>query len=340
MRYFCTYFDSNYLPRALALYHSLRRQCPHFTLWALCMDQGAHQALAAMALPGIELIALEEFERGDEELCAAKGNRSRVEYYFTCTPSLALYVLRANPEVELITYLDADLFFFADPEPLFQELGDASVGIIAHRFPPAMRDGERFGVYNVGYLSFRRDAQGLACLGWWRERCNEWCYDRVEEGRFADQKYLDDWPERFPGTVVLAHPGANVAPWNITGGKLDITGSHITVDGAPLIFYHFHGLRQAGPWLYDPNLDEYGVQASHTLIERVYMPYIRELQQVRPAGSLERNRTKRHWMPDILRRVGRLALMVRGLLGRRYMVVRDGSLVYAGRVLPPEREQL
>jgi hypothetical protein len=36
---------------------------------------------------------------------------------------MTLNLLERESEVDLMTYLDADLFFFADPEPLFQELG-------------------------------------------------------------------------------------------------------------------------------------------------------------------------------------------------------------------------
>ena len=47
--HFCTYFDQNYLVRAVALYESM---CAHFrkpfVLWALCMDDAAYDALEAL----------------------------------------------------------------------------------------------------------------------------------------------------------------------------------------------------------------------------------------------------------------------------------------------------
>jgi hypothetical protein len=328
VRFFCTYFDSNYLPRGLALYRSLRRHCPSFRLWVLCMDRACYDTLAALALPEVTPVALEAFERGDEALLAAKRNRSTVEYYFTCTPSLALYVLARWPEVDVVTYLDADLFFFASPAPLEAELADGSIAIIAHRFPPEQRDRERYGIYNVGYLSFRRDERGLACLRWWRERCIEWCYDQAEEGRFADQKYLDDWPGRFAGTVVLQHPGANLAPWNLAGHALVEEHGEVRVDGQPLLFYHFHGFRQLNHWLFDHSLDEYGVIPSDLVLHRIYMPYIRELLKVGHAGAIERGAVGRRWMPALLRKLGWMLRAGNGLLQRRYLFVRGGRLVH------------
>lgn len=278
MRNFCTYFDSNYLSRGLALCRSLREHCPEFTLWVLCMDDATHDCLTQLDLPGVEPIALKDFEAGDAPLLAAKSNRTRVEYYFTCTPSLLLYVLRHWPAVDLVTYLDADLFFFADPEPMFEELGTGSIAIIGHRFSPHLISREQFGKYNVGWLSFRRDDHALACLDWWRSKCLVWCYDRVENGRFADQKYLDDWPSRFRRVVVLEQRGANLALWNLGNHHLRLlNGSTVMVDDDPLIFFHFHGLTRIGPWLYDPDWTAYGVTPSAVLRRNIYLPYLRAL---------------------------------------------------------------
>lgn len=281
MFYFCTYFDKHYLTRGLALYRSLREHCPEFRLWVLCMDD-TYNTLTELNLPGVYLISLKEFEQNDEALRIAKTNRSLIEYYFTCTPSLPLYILNHYPEVDLITYLDADLFFFSNPVVLFEEMKNASIAIIAHRFPAKLKNLEIRGIYNVGWLSFRRDVNGLDCLQWWRDRCIEWCYDRTENGKFADQKYLDDWTSRFQKVVVLEHKGANVAPWNL--GNYHLSCQHrnsLTVDDQPLIFFHFHGLKEIVSWCYDPRWRNYGEAPSLLLRRQVYTPYIKVLLDLR-----------------------------------------------------------
>src|SRR5262249_44798941 len=147
-------------------------------------------------LPHLVPVSLADFENGDAPLLAIKDTRSTIEYYFTCTPSLLLHVLNNNPEVDVISYVDADLFFFSDPAPIYEELGRNSILIIEHRFPPALKYLEApNGIYNVGLLSFRNDEAGRLTLNWWRERCIEKCSDTADQGHFADQKYLDDWPQ-------------------------------------------------------------------------------------------------------------------------------------------------
>ena len=337
MYYFCTYFDRNYLSRGLALYRSLHEHCPKFRLWVLCMDEATHEALTQLDLPEVELIAMRDFEEGDDALLAAKQNRSRVEYYFTCTPSLPLYVLSHWPAVDLITYLDADLFFFASPAPLFEELGTGSIAISGHRFSPDQRHWEIYGIYNVAWLSFRRDENALACLNWWRKQCIEWCYDRLENGRFADQKYLDDWPSRFQNVIVLEHRGANLAPWNLNNYHLrSLNENTVLVDEEPLIFFHFHGLKQINRWLYDPNWTGYGVTPSTVLRKKIYNPYIRTLHEVSrrllpasditPASHDLRSTTRQQGKQvsrtrRVLRRLRVLFLVSKNLLRGRYIVL-------------------
>jgi hypothetical protein len=278
MRSYCTYFDRNFLLRGLALYHSLARHARPFRLYVLCLDDDAYAYLAAAKLDGLHPIALADFERGDEGLARAKANRSLLEYYFTCTSSLVLHVMDRFPGAGLVTYLDADLFFFSDPEPAFAEMGDNSVLIVGHRFPPALRRMQLFGIYNVGFLAFRDDARGRECLGWWRDRCLEWCHDRLEGGKFGDQKYLDDWPTRFPGVAVLGHQGVNLAPWNVGGVRLHERGGRVFVGADPLVCYHFHGLRVLAPFLFDLGLAKYQARLVGPLRTAVYEPYLRELQ--------------------------------------------------------------
>jgi hypothetical protein len=277
-REFCTYFDARYLTRGLALLASLRRHCPGHRLWVLCLDDECHAALQRLRLPSVQLIRQHDFERGDEPLQAARRDRSLVEYYFTCTPSLPRFVLQADPSVSMVTYLDADLFFFASPEPLFEEIGDRSIAIVPHRFPPAMRHWQAYGIYNVGWLTFRRSPAALTCLEWWREQCLAWCGDRADGVRFADQKYLDDWPSRFDGVHVIAHKGANLASWNLANHH--VSGpAPVCVDEAPLIFFHFHHLRRRREWLIETDLDVHRARLNDTLKRHVYGPYLRALDE-------------------------------------------------------------
>jgi hypothetical protein len=280
MRQFCTYFDQNYLLRGLALHHSLSQYCPEFQLWILCMDTACYDILKQMDLPRVRLISLAELESEFPELLKAKQNRTVVEYYFTCTPALPLYVLNQDPNIDAVAYLDADLFFFADPARLYEEIAGHSIAIIEHRFPAELAHLAEHGIYNVGFLFFRRDKIGLACLHRWFEQCLEWCYDRVEADRYADQKYLDDWPDRFKNLVVLQHKGANLAPWNLANYKIRKRRNRIFVDEQPLIFFLFLGLKRVGNRLYEPNFEKYRVSASWAVLNGVYRSYLKAILKI------------------------------------------------------------
>jgi hypothetical protein len=288
MRYFCTYCDRGYLSRALALHESLQQHCRSFTLWVLCFDAETLDALRSWNVPNIVPIAMDEFEEGDTALALAKSNRSLVEYYFTCTPGVLLYVLGKHPDIDIITYLDADLFFFSPPDPVYGELGDRSILIIGHRFPEHLRGHEDlYGVYNVGLLAFRNDRVGRSALEWWRDRCLEQCSDQASQGRFADQKYLDDWPTRFPDVVVLRHQGAGLAPWNTTRYALEMRGGEVYVSGDVLVFYHFHNVRTVRRRLFDACLELYRAEPNRVLLRRIYAPYLRVLDRhTRRVGSV------------------------------------------------------
>lgn len=273
MRYnFCTYFDSNYLFKALAMYRSLCRQTMDFKLWVLCFDDKVYEMLSLMALENVELIALSDFE--DDDLLKVKAARSKVEYCWTCTPSLPLYILKKHPDLEIATYIDADLYFYSNPKVIFAEFGDSSIMLIEHRYPDKVEYMvNRFGRFCVQFMAFRNDNNGIDALEWWRERCLEWCRYEPEDGKFGDQKYLDDWESRFKGVCVIQNKGAGLAPWNIYGHHLSTDGGRIKVDDDELVFYHFQYLM-----IYRGRI----IQLGHIRLARehkrlLYEPYIREI---------------------------------------------------------------
>jgi hypothetical protein len=328
LRHFCTYFDKNYLSRGLALYDSLRAHQPSFRLYVGCFDEETRAELTRRALPGVVAIAQSELEAHDPELAATRAGRTRVEYFFTSTPSWLRFVFDRFGEVELLTYVDADIRFFSTSEPLFAEMGTASIAAVEHRYPRHLRYLEDRGRFNVGWLSFRRDAQGLACVDWWRERCIEWCYDRVDGGRYADQKYLDEWPGRFDMLRVLQHKGVNVAPWNVAASRVEVEGSTVRVDGDPLICFHFHGLKHVAGPLYESGLRSYRVRLGPTLRRHVFEPYLRELmcheaELTRAGVTSGHAKSQRHvasGLRRLVQRATRLVTVARLLMSGAYLL--------------------
>ncbi len=243
-RFFCTYFDHNYLPYGMTLFSSLCDSGMDFELFVLCLSRECYDRLAGVDSRLIP-IALDVLEKWDSELKATQSNRSRTEYIFTISPCLPLFIFARFPHIDLLTYLDSDLYFFNSPEVLYQELGSKSLYIIEHRFMEEfkVRAGQN-GRFNMAFQIYRNDASGIKCLQKWRIECLDWCYDRVENGKYADQKYLDSWPEDFPGKVVVSqNNGANLAPWNLDNYEISFKNDKFFVDGKPLVFVHYQGFK-------------------------------------------------------------------------------------------------
>jgi hypothetical protein len=235
--HFVTLFDSHYLPMGLSLYRSLEEHAQPFHLWILAMDDACAEALAKIKLPAASVIRLPELET--DALQLVKPQRSVGEYCWTLTPFLPSHVLHRRPELERVTYVDADLFFFQSPQLLLEEFVGTGkdVLITEHAFAPEHAGYMRYGRFCVQFMTFRNTEAAGRVLRWWQARCLEWCYAREEEGKFGDQKYLDDWPQRFSAEVhVLSQTERTVAPWNV---------AHLSNTASPLrpVFYHFHSLK-------------------------------------------------------------------------------------------------
>lgn len=241
---FCTLFDINYIHRGLALHGSLLKHCPQFHLWILCMDDEVFSILQKLNLDSLTLIKLSDFE--DEDLLSVKAERSRAEYCWTCTSSLLVYVFKKF-NIDICTYIDSDVFFYSDPKILLDEMGDDSSIITEHRYTKKYDQTETSGKYCVQFMTFKNNEEGMHILNWWRQQCIEWCFAKFEEDKFGDQKYLDDWIERFDGVHELQNIGGGVAPWNVQQYEISKNNDDIFVseknNKSKLVFYHFHALK-------------------------------------------------------------------------------------------------
>lgn len=246
---FCTLFDSFYLSRGLVMYESLKSQTSDFHLYIFAFDDLCYEILVKMKLEKVTAISLAKFE--NPTLLSIKPSRSKAEYCWTSTPSTIEYVFN-NFIVDNCTYIDADLYFYNSPICLINELEDIkSVLITEHRYSKfaELFEQKRAGRFCVQFITFTNSSESQLVLNIWKNQCIDWCYARYEDGKFGDQKYLDEWPQKYSNVHILKHLGGGVAPWNvdqyiITNENQKLTGiekkSKLKFD---IIFFHFHFVR-------------------------------------------------------------------------------------------------
>ncbi len=232
MRHFVTLFDSLFIPQGLTLYLSMERHISRYILWILCIDNKTYEVLNGLNLPNVKLLKLSQLET--KELLKVKKERTTGEYCWTLTPFSPKFVFDADNSVNRVTYLDADLWFTRSCNKIFDEFDASkkSVLITEHAYSPEYDQSATSGKYCVQFMTFDR-VKGERVRKWWADRCIEWCYNRHECGKFGDQKYLDDWTERFSDEVhVLRNKELILAPWNAT--RFPYSDAAI---------WHFHNLR-------------------------------------------------------------------------------------------------
>ncbi|MEP7300805.1 MAG: hypothetical protein ABI699_04695 [Caldimonas sp.] len=298
MEHYVTLFDSLFLPQALALHASFQRNAGAYRLWMLCVDVESFDVLQRLQLPNCNLMRLADHET--PALLAAKATRSRGEYCWTLTPHSPRFVFDSDPTVDRVTYVDADMWLRRDPRPIFREfeMSKAAVLITDHAYAPEYDQSATSGRYCVQFMVFNR--QGSETVRrWWEDRCIEWCYARFEDGKFGDQKYLDDWTTRFDAAVhVLRQQELLLAPWNA-----------IRFPYGPAIAYHFHGLRLLPGRRLDAAA---GYALPEPVLRYVYAPYVAELRTalavLERAGFSPRPQAKAPSLYEVIRRATSSAL--------------------------------
>lgn len=292
---FCTIFDSAYLTKGLALYHSLIKVC-NFHLYIFSPDEKCISAIHQKNFPNVTVIPFKEVET--KELLEIKGSRTIGEYYWTIKASCIKYLFKSI-RLNFVTYIDTDSFFYSSPKPFFEELGDKSVLIVPHNFSPKYIREIKNGIYNAGFISFRNDKPGLIALDWWDEKCIEWCFSKKENGKFGDQMYLNSLAE-FEGVHTLKHRGA-LANWNVqqyTFKKIKdaIIGETESYDEFEVIFYHYHYLK----FLNSHKVELGRKYLSKDVFNLFYKPYIELLLELAPIESQGVSAKSFSWKTPIL----------------------------------------
>lgn len=287
---FCTLFDINFICQGLVIYKSLQETCKeNFTLYIFAFCDKSYKLLNELNLQNVKIISTNELESKIPNLLKVKPTRSKGEYCWTCASATILYCLNEF-NLKQCTYLDADLYFFSNPKVLLDEIGDNdSVLLTEHRYTPCYDQSKTSGIYCVQFMTFKNNQNGLTALNWWVNACIEWCFDRVEDGKFGDQKYLDDWTDRFKGVHILEHLGGGVAPWNVQQYEIYKNDEKIYVknnkQNVPLIFYHFHDIKIRDNKIYVGD----GYRKNKVIMRLIYKFYIDNLIEASKCLSKNNN---------------------------------------------------
>ena len=283
----CTLYNSLYLDKGLVLYDSLCECAKDFKLYVLCMDDKCYEVLTDLHQDNHIPIRLTDFEKGDNKLLEAKSNRSFGEYCWTCTSSLIKYIFNEF-EHEICTYIDADMYFYQDPQILVDEMlaTGKSVMMVPHRFTERNRHlAEIVGTYCVEFNTFKNDNAGRDVLNNWHEQCLECCSNLGDGVHWGDQKYMDEWPVRYPDDVhVCENIGAGVATWNIELYKSSETSSiefYCEENKGSLVFYHFAGILYYSRYLATINIRNGYQNIDYHFVRNLYMPYLLKIENKR-----------------------------------------------------------
>ena len=283
----CTLYNSLYLDKGLVLYDSLCENAKDFKLYVLCMDEKCYDVLSDLKYEHQIPIRLSDFERGDKELLDAKATRSFGEYCWTCSSSLILYVIEKYKE-PICTYIDSDLYFYQDPQILIDEMISVkkSVMITPHRFTKVNKELETNGIYCVEFNVFFNNPEALEVLRKWRNDCLDCCTSENDGVHFGDQKYLDEWPQKYSCVYVCPHLGAGVAPWNIQSYKLQsVDGNNIRLyeikqnNIIDLIFYHFHYITYIDENTVNIHVFLNKLNVQRKLVKTIYSNYLIKINQ-------------------------------------------------------------
>jgi lipopolysaccharide biosynthesis glycosyltransferase len=242
-----TSITANYLPKASALAHSVKRLHPAAVFHLVLCDQMPECSPAVTApfdsiinvrdLP-IENIRSWIFKHRLVELCTAvKGT--------------AFQYIAARHGASQIYYFDPDILVLNRLDGLERMLEEHSILLTPHLYIPetdfrAVIDNElnslMYGVYNLGFLAVKMTGQGRQFIDWWAERLRSFCYDERENGLFTDQRWVDLALAFFDEIGIVREPQYNVATWNLTSRRATGRAPYqIEINGKPLVFYHFSG---------------------------------------------------------------------------------------------------
>ncbi len=177
---FCMVVSRTRLIQAIACFLSLYKNMDNFKVYILCVDEKCYEFLKEINSDKIVLVTIAELNR--EDLLAIKASRKLNQYCWTLKPGFIKHIFTLDDSINRVTYIDSDLFFYQNPNVIFENQPDASVLLSSGEIFLPMYSKEfnqtmqtLTGNFNSGFISFKKDINGLQCVNWWDKMCVDSC---------------------------------------------------------------------------------------------------------------------------------------------------------------------
>lgn len=279
-----TICSNNYLSQASVLIESFKKFHPDF-YFALCLVDTLSPEVDYSTIGADEILPIADLTQYKIQNLFDKYNI--VELNTSVKPFVFKYYIDKFKNAKVLYYLDPDLKFFTDIDHVTRQLQTASIALTPHIMEPIPRDGKvlndqeflNYGLYNLGFLGLNPHHQDTpALLDWWGDRTFHLGYDRVAQGLFVDQLWMNLAPLFYQNVVILTDPGLNMGPWNLHERKVEIIESNgrvLLTSGDLLKFYHFSSFRFKVPE-YLAHSDRYTMDEVG-LLKQLYIDYLADV---------------------------------------------------------------
>ncbi|WP_426065004.1 hypothetical protein [Flavobacterium sp. DSP2-3-1] len=282
-----TICSNNYLAQAKILGDSLLEKNPNYKfVIGLCdllsddIDYSFFENIEIIPVSQINIYCFDEIIK----------KYDIIELNTSIKPSFFKYFSNQYENLETIIYFDPDIQIFNNLFLLEKYLEDSDVLLTPHILNPISVDDFQpseniflnYGIYNLGFLALNpKSKNAIDLLEWWEDKTLRIGFNRVSDGLFVDQLWINLAPIFFNNIKVLQEYGFNVAPWNLheRNSIHRNDDEYIMSDNSKLVFYHFSSYSHKKPELFSKYYDRYNSVVLSKEIFELYNQYHYKLIQ-------------------------------------------------------------
>lgn len=275
MKIIFTICSNNYLAQAKALGDSIKKTNPDYIFFIGLVDLLSEEINYDEEI-GHPIILSHEIGIPEFESLWKKYNIIELN---TCVKPFYLeYFTEKYCDLTHLMYFDPDTYIFGNLSNIEKELvNNKEIILTPHILSPIPIDEKmpneqiflNYGTYNLGFIGVKNPKNNIPFFKWWSERTYNSGYDKVSEGLFVDQLWMNLTPIFFGNCIISKNPGLNMGPWNLHERYLSKNeASNLVINkNEELIFYHFSNYKYNLPNILASYYDRFSFETRTDLVE-------------------------------------------------------------------------